>query len=181
MRFDPAPMSGVVEVLTEWHRDERGTFGRIFCATEFAAHGLNSALAQCSLSDNPRKGTLRGFHLQAAPHQEAKLVHCIFGRIYDVALDLRSGSPTYGCFHATELSAGEGRMLYIPEGCAHAFQTLEHNSAVIYYISTFYHAAATRGVRWNDPAIGVPWPLEVTMISEQDRGLPLLAEFGMRS
>jgi dTDP-4-dehydrorhamnose 3,5-epimerase len=178
MLFRPTVIPGVMEVSPEWHQDERGAFGRIFCQREFAEKGLNPDLAQCSLSTNLRRGTVRGLHLQTGPHQEAKLVHCIAGRIYDVALDLRPGSATYGRYHALELSPEQQRMLYIPEGCAHGFQTLEHNTAVLYYISVPYEPASGRGVRWSDPAIGVPWPLlEEAVVSERDRALPLLADY----
>jgi len=177
MRFYSTPIAGVVEVSTEWHEDERGTFGRIFCAREFAAHGLDPELAQCSLSSNPHKGTLRGFHIQAAPHAEDKLIHCIAGRVFDVALDLRPDSATYGRHHAIELAGEEGRMLYIPKGCAHGFQTLEDASSLIYYISTSYEPAFARGVRWNDPEIGIRWPLEVSLMSTRDRELPTLRDY----
>ena len=178
MLFQPTLIPGVMEVSPEWHRDERGAFGRIFCREEFARQGLNPDLAQCSLSTNLRRGTVRGFHLQASPHQEAKLVQCIAGCIYDVALDLRSGSPTYGRHHAVKLSAENHQMLYIPEGCAHAFQTLEDLSSVLYYISAPYEPSSSRGVRWSDPAIGVTWPLAGdAMVSERDRLLPLLIDY----
>ena len=178
MKFHPTPIEGVVEVFSQWHRDARGDFGRVFCRREFAAHGLNPDVAQCSRSNNPHKGTVRGFHLQAKPHQEAKLVQCVHGRIYDVALDLPSGSPTFGLFHAVELSASDGRMLYIPEGCAHSFQTLEDDSTIIYHVSAFYEPSFERGVRWNDPAVGVRWPLaDQALLNERDRSLPLLSEY----
>jgi dTDP-4-dehydrorhamnose 3,5-epimerase len=180
MRFRTTSIAGVVEVEAEWHRDERGAFGRLFCEREFADFGLNPRLAQCSLSTNPVRGTVRGFHLQRPPHAEAKLVQCVAGRIYDVALDLRPGSPTHGRFHAVELSRDAGLMLYIPEGCAHAFQTLEDDSAILYYISQSYAPQAAAGIRWDDPAIGVPWPLaEVAVVSVRDRSLPLLADLGV--
>lgn len=178
MRFDPTPLAGVVEVSTLWHRDPRGALGRIFCAREFAAAGLTPEIAQCNLSSNIARGTVRGFHLQDEPFAEDKLVHCIAGRIYDVALDLRPQSPTFGHHHAIELAAGDGRMLYVPRGCAHGFQTLEDASAVLYYISNFHEPGAERGVRWDDPALDVRWPIrEGLTLSERDRGLPLLADY----
>jgi dTDP-4-dehydrorhamnose 3,5-epimerase len=177
MRFRATPIAGVVEVMTEWHRDERGAFGRIFCDREFADFGLNPDLAQCSLSVNVRRGTLRGLHLQRPPGAEAKLVQCVGGRIYDVALDLRPGSPTYGRYHDVELSRDAGLMLYIPEGCAHGFQTLEDDSAVLYYISAHFEPAAAAGVRWDDPVIGITWPVRAPIISDRDRALPLLADY----
>ena len=179
MKFYPTPIADVVEVQVDWHRDERGSFGRVFCRRKFVRHGLNAEFVQCNFSSNPRSGTLRGFHLQLKPHLEAKLVQCVSGRIYDVALDLRPGSATYGLYHAVELVAGEGRMLYLPEGCAHAYQTLEDQSSIVYHVSAYYERTAECGVRWNDPSVGVPWPLAATaIVSERDRALPLLAELG---
>jgi len=182
MNFQATPIEGVFEVQTDWYRDVRGTFGRIFCQREFSAHGLTTNLVQCNLSNNPQRGTLRGLHLQAGPHQEAKLVCCVAGSIFDVALDLRSNSPTYGRHYVAELRAGEGRMLYIPEGCAHGYQTLENNSSMMYYVSAFHEPAAERGVRWNDPAINVRWPLaDEAIVSERDQHLPLLADYQTHS
>jgi dTDP-4-dehydrorhamnose 3,5-epimerase len=178
MQFRSTAIAGVVEVLVDWQCDERGAFGRTFCQDEFRAHALMTRVAQSSLSSNLRRGTLRGIHLQAKPHEEAKLVQCVAGRIYDVAVDLRAGSPTYGRYHAVELAAGEGRLLYVPEGCGHGFQTLMDHSAVFYEISTFYAPAAQAGVRWNDPAIGVPWPLPAeAIVSARDNALPMLQDF----
>jgi dTDP-4-dehydrorhamnose 3,5-epimerase len=178
MRFQPTPIAGVVEISVDWQQDARGSFGRTFCCDEFAAQGLNPKLAQCSISRNSSARTVRGFHLQAKPHEEAKLVQCIAGRMLDVALDLRTGSPTYGRHHAVELSAQEGKMLYIPEGCAHGFQTLENDTAIMYYISTNYEPAAGRGVRWDDPALNVVWPFTLdVVVNERDRALPLLDDY----
>jgi dTDP-4-dehydrorhamnose 3,5-epimerase len=177
MRFHPTAIAGVIEIVTEPHNDERGSFVRTFCAREFAAYGLNPQLAQCNFSTNTREGTLRGFHIQAEPHGEDKLVHCTAGRIFDVALDLRPDSPTFGQHHSVNLSATEGRMLYIPQGCAHAFQAMEDASALTYYLSTFYEPASMRGVRWNDPEIGVRWPFENPIMNQRDRELPLLRDY----
>ncbi|MBV9634628.1 MAG: dTDP-4-dehydrorhamnose 3,5-epimerase [Methylobacteriaceae bacterium] len=178
MHFTPTPLADVFEISTQWHEDERGAFGRTFCAREFAAHGLATGFVQCSFSRNRRRATLRGLHLQADPQHEAKLIYCTTGRIFDVAVDLRPGSSTFGRFHAVELVGGEGRMLYIPEGCAHGFQTLQDNSDVIYHISAFYEPGATRGVRWDDPALGIAWPLpDAAIISARDRALPSLADY----
>ena len=177
MRFSKTSIEGVAEVTIDWHRDERGGFGRVFCAEEFAGNGLISSLAQCSISSNLRRGTVRGFHLQAEPHSEAKLVHCVAGRMFDVALDLRPGSRTYGKHHAIELSSESGLMLFIPEGCGHAFQTLEDATSIIYYISAPYHPESARGVAWNDPAIGIDWPIKDAILSERDRTLPQLEDF----
>jgi dTDP-4-dehydrorhamnose 3,5-epimerase len=176
VQFKTTAIEGVVEAAIDWHRDERGGFGRVFCAEEFAEHGLTASLAQCSVSSNLRRSTVRGFHLQAAPRSEAKLVQCVAGRLFDVALDLRPGSATYGKYHALELSAEAGRMLFIPEGCAHAFQTLEDATTVLYYISASYHPDSARGVAWNDPAIGVRWPVKDAILSDRDRNLPRLED-----
>jgi dTDP-4-dehydrorhamnose 3,5-epimerase len=179
MRFHRTSIEGVVEIVSQPHEDHRGSFRRTFCAREFAANGLSATLAQCSVSENRLKGTVRGFHLQIAPHEEAKLVQCIAGRLFDVALDLRPGSPTYGRFHASELSADSGRMLYIPEGCAHAFQCLEDRTSLLYSMSSSYEPSSSCGVRWNDPTIGVPWPItDAVVLSERDSALPTLAAFG---
>jgi len=178
MHFQPTPIGGAFEISIDWQRDPRGAFGRTFCRQEFATYGLNRDLFQCSVSQNSAARTVRGFHLQATPHEEAKLVHCIDGRIFDVALDLRAGSPTYGRHHAVELSAANGKMLYIPEGCAHGFQTLENDTAIMYCISTFYEPASSRGVRWNDPALKVAWPfVDGVILNERDQALPLLADY----
>jgi len=178
MIFTPTALSGAYIIELQKLQDDRGFFARGYCSQEFAAHGLNPDLFQCSVSQNSAARTVRGFHLQATPHEEAKLVHCIDGRIFDVALDLRAGSPTYGRHHAVELSAANGKMLYIPEGCAHGFQTLENDTAIMYYISTFYEPASSRGVRWNDPALKVAWPfVDGAILNERDQALPLLADY----
>jgi dTDP-4-dehydrorhamnose 3,5-epimerase len=176
MRFVTTAIDGVVEVGIEWHDDERGRFGRTFCTLEFAEQGLSSKLSQCSVSSNIRRGTVRGFHFQTRPHEEAKLVQCVAGRLFDVALDVRPGSATFGKYHAVELSAESGRMLFIPGGCAHAFQTLEDATSLIYYISSPYHPESGSGVAWDDPAIGVPWPVSDAIVSERDRRLPRLVD-----
>jgi len=139
---------------------------------EFESHGLNPKLVQCSISFNTRKGTLRGLHYQAAPHAEGKLVRCSKGRIYDVVLDLRSHSPTFREWVAVILTAEERNMMYVPEGCAHGFLTLEDESEVFYQMSEFYCAEAARGMRWNDPAFQIQWPERVEVISERDRAYP---------
>jgi dTDP-4-dehydrorhamnose 3,5-epimerase len=178
MQFRPTSLAGVVEISIDLQRDARGSFGRTFCRDEFGQHGLETELAQCNISHNPRAGTVRGFHLQAKPHQEAKLIQCVTGRLFDVALDLRAGSPTYGRHHAVELSAAEGLMLYIPRGCAHGFQTLGNDTTILYYVSAAYAPASARGVRWNDPALHVSWPLvEGVIVNERDQAWPLLANY----
>lgn len=148
--------------------DERGFFARSFCAEEFEKYGLNSSIAQCNISYNQKKGTLRGMHYQVAPHAETKLVRCTRGAIYDVALDLRKDSPTFKQWVATELSANNRRMFYIPDGVAHGFQTLEDHTEVFYQMSEFYHPESVRGVRWNDPLFGIEWPLSKPILSHRD-------------
>ena len=172
MIFTPTALAGVWIIDPEPVADERGMFARTWCAREFAEHGLNAQIAQCNVSFNHRRGTVRGMHYQLAPHQEAKLVRCTAGAIFDVALDVRPGSPTWGQHVGVTLCAGERRMLYIAEGCAHGFQTLEDGSEVFYQMSEFYAPELGRGVRWDDPAFGIVWPEPVTMINERDRSYP---------
>jgi dTDP-4-dehydrorhamnose 3,5-epimerase len=148
--------------------DERGFFARTWCGEEFARRGLNPALAQCSVSFNRQRGTVRGMHLQAAPFAEAKLVRCTRGAVYDVALDLRPDSTSFGRWTARELAADSQRMLFVPEGCAHGFQTLTDQAEVFYQISVPYHAEAAQGVRWDDPRFAIRWPLPVSAISPRD-------------
>jgi dTDP-4-dehydrorhamnose 3,5-epimerase len=156
----------------ELHRDERGFFARSWCEREFRENGLNPKLVQCSISYNERKGTLRGVHYQAPPYPEAKLVRCTKGSLYDVALDLRPDSPSYLRSTGVELTAANHRALYIPEGCAHGFLTLEESTEALYQMSEFYHPERARGVRWNDPAFGIVWPGVAEVISERDRSFP---------
>lgn len=172
MIIRPTPVDGVHEIALEPHEDERGSFARIFCRKEFAASGLDPDVAQCNLSANRKRGTLRGLHYQAAPSTESKVVRCVQGAIFDVALDLRPGSPSYLEHHAVELSAGNGRALYVPAGCAHGFQTLEDDTVVLYLMSDFYQPELSRGVRWNDPAFGIAWPMEDPIILDRDRDYP---------
>ena len=174
MHFQPTPIGGAFEISIDWQRDPRGAFGRTFCRQEFATYGLNRDLFQCSVSQNSAARTVRGFHLQATPHEEAKLVHCIDGRIFDVALDLRAGSPTYGRHHAVELSAANGKMLYIPEGCAHGFQTLENDCELLYLITAPHTPSAEGGLHVNDPHLGIRWPLPVSGLSARDAAFPLV-------
>ncbi|MBZ5572754.1 MAG: dTDP-4-dehydrorhamnose 3,5-epimerase [Acidobacteriia bacterium] len=169
MIFHDTTLPGVSEIHLEPVSDERGLFARSWCQKEFEAHGLNPRLVQCNLSFNFRKGTLRGIHYQEEPYQEAKLVRCTQGSIYDVAVDLRPQSPTFKRWHAVILSAENRQMIYIPEGCAHGFLTLTDNSEVFYQMSQVYHPESARGVRWNDPVFRINWPGEVKVISERDR------------
>lgn len=172
MKFIETRLKGVFEIDLNPKCDQRGFFARSWCRTEFAERGLNPALAQCNISFNKRRGTLRGMHYQEAPYAEAKLVRCIRGAIYDVALDLRPGSPTFRNWVASVLTSENRRALYIPEGCAHGFQTLEDNTELFYQMSEFYKEGLGRGVRWDDPAFGIDWPLEVHAISERDQTYP---------
>src|SRR5262245_60677259 len=158
MIFQNTPLAGACLLEIEPHCDERGFFARSWCRDEFAAHGLDTRLVQCSISRNRLKGTLRGLHFQAAPHAEAKLVRCTMGAIYDVIVDLRPGSPTLCRHYGAMLTAENHRALYVPEGFAHGFLTLADESEVLYQMSEFYHADSSRGVRWNDSAFGIPWP-----------------------
>jgi dTDP-4-dehydrorhamnose 3,5-epimerase len=168
MRFVDTELPGVVIVEMDLQADERGFYARSWCASEFGARGLNPALAQCGISHNRARGTVRGMHWQDRPWEEAKLVRCTRGAIFDVALDVRRGSITFGQWVARELTADNRRALYIPEGCAHGFQTLADDCEVLYQISVPHHPECARGVRWNDPAFGIQWPLAVSVISPRD-------------
>jgi dTDP-4-dehydrorhamnose 3,5-epimerase len=168
MLFCETKLPGVFVVEPERLEDERGFFARTWCQREFETHGLNPRLVQCSVSFNRIKGTLRGMHYQAAPHAEAKLVRCTLGAIYDVILDLRPASPTLRQWIAEQLTVENRRALYIPEGCAHGFQTLADNTEVLYQMSEFYYPESARVVRWNDPAFQIAWPLPPTAISGKD-------------
>jgi dTDP-4-dehydrorhamnose 3,5-epimerase len=173
VRFVATPIAGVHVVELERHEDERGFFARAWCRDELAAAGLTSDLSQCSLSRNLAAGTLRGMHLQRSPYEEAKLVRCTRGAIYDVAVDLRPGSPTHGRWFGAELDADSGRALYIPEGCAHGFQTLLPDSDVFYAISAPYAPDTAAGVRWDDPYFGIVWPAsEERILNSRDRFWP---------
>jgi len=172
MLFSEASIKGVYIIDIERHKDERGFFARSWCQREFEEHGLNPKLVQCNISFNNRRGTLRGMHYQAVPFEEARLVRCITGSIYDVIIDLRSNSPTFKKWLAFELTASKRRALFIPEGLAHGFQTLADDTEVFYQMSEFYTPDAARGLRWDDPAFGIEWPIETLIISEKDRTYP---------
>jgi dTDP-4-dehydrorhamnose 3,5-epimerase len=172
MIFTEAPLSGAFVIRPERLEDERGFFARVFCEKEFAAHGLATRVAQCNLSSSRRRGTLRGMHYQRAPFAEAKLIRCTQGRIYDAIIDLRPGSPSFGRHFAIVLDPQERTLLYVPEGFAHGFLTLEDETEVSYQMSQVYSAEHATGVRWNDPAFGVPWPFEPTVMAERDRTYP---------
>lgn len=177
MNFQELPLAGAFLLEIERREDERGFFGRSWCARECEALGLDTRVAQCNLSYNPRRGTLRGLHYQVAPHSEAKVVTCMRGAIWDLIVDLRPESPTYRRWHAEELSGTSLRALYIPEGFAHGFQTLKEDTLVHYQMSEFYHPECARGIRWDDPALAIVWPeppVGGREISERDRAHPLL-------
>lgn len=173
MIFTETILKGAFEIEPELVRDERGMFARTWCQKEFEAQGLKVTWVQSNISMSSRRGTLRGMHLQIAPHEEVKLVRCTRGAIHDVIVDLRPASPTY-CRHVgVTLSAENRRMLYIPERFAHGFLTLEDNSEVSYHMSEFYAPASARGFRWDDPAFGIQWPETIMVMSEKDRSWPV--------
>jgi dTDP-4-dehydrorhamnose 3,5-epimerase len=172
MKFQPLSLDGAYTIELEPLADERGTFARTFCRHEFEARGLDAHIAQCSISYNRRRGTLRGMHYQVAPFEETKLVRCARGAIYDVIVDLRAGSATRMQWAAAELSADNRRMLYVPAGFAHGFQTLTDDSEVFYQISEWYSPEHARGVRWNDDAFAIRWALTDPIISDKDRSYP---------
>jgi dTDP-4-dehydrorhamnose 3,5-epimerase len=172
MKFVPLSLSGAYLVDVELVQDERGFFARTWCADEFKTHGLSTKPAQCSISYNKRRGTLRGMHYQAKPFAEAKLVRCSAGAIYDVIADLRPESATYRQWLAVELTAANRKMIYVPEDFAHGFQTLTDESEVFYQISVPYVSDCARGVRWDDPAFRIEWPIADPIISDRDRNFP---------
>ena len=174
MKFQPAPLAGAYLIELALLEDERGFFARSFCQNEFRAHGLDTVVAQSNVSFNRKRGTLRGLHYQAEPHAEAKVVRCTRGAIWDVIVDLREGSPTRWRWHALELNAENRLAFYVPEGFAHGFQTLADDSEVLYQMSEFYHPDLARGLRWDDPKIGIRWPLPDPVLSPRDRAYALL-------
>jgi dTDP-4-dehydrorhamnose 3,5-epimerase len=176
MKFISTDLPGVYVVHMERIEDERGSFARTFCREEFAAYDLDAMVAQCNVSHNHRAGTLRGLHFQLPPAAEAKLVRCTRGALFDVAVDLRPGSPYFGRWVGVELRAAGDALLYIPKGFGHGFQTLVDDTEVSYQMSAFYAPDRAAGVRYDDATIGVQWPLPVTAISPRDRQQPTLAE-----
>ena len=170
MKYVETELKGAFIIEPERLADERGFFARVFCEQEFAAHGLETRFVQCSISFNRCKGTLRGMHYQAPPHEETKTVRCTSGAIYDVIVGLRRDSGTYRKWIGVELSAENRRMLYVPGGFAHGFQTLEDNSEVFYQISQFHAPPAARTERWDDPGLGIRWPLTPSAMSQRDAG-----------
>jgi dTDP-4-dehydrorhamnose 3,5-epimerase len=176
MRFTELGLAGAYLIEPELVSDERGHFARLFCEEEFAAHSLERRFVQRSISFNLKRGTLRGLHFQQAPHGETKIVRCTAGAVFDVLVDLRPGSATYARHEATELSAANRAMLYIPEGFAHGFVTLTDHAEVYYEISRVYVPQAASGIAYDDPEIAIAWPLAPVVISARDRELPRLAE-----
>jgi dTDP-4-dehydrorhamnose 3,5-epimerase len=174
MIFKETELRGAYLIEPELIQDERGFFARTWSQEEFASRGLSSKLVQCNGSFNKQRGTLRGMHYQIPPHEEAKLVRCTAGAIYDVIVDLRVDSPTRLKWIGVELTASTLSMVYIPEGFAHGFQTLKDDTEVFYQVSEYYHPESARGVRWDDPAFSINWPLSVSVISERDRSHPFL-------
>jgi len=172
MIFIETKLAGAFIIKPELYQDERGFFGRTWCQREFTQHDLNPHLVQCNISFNEKKGTLRGMHFQMRPYTEAKLVRCTMGAVYDVIIDLRVHSPTFKQWVAVELTSQNRTMLYIPEGFAHGFQTLIDQSEVFYQMSEFYHPEAARGVRWNDPAFQIEWPISDLVMSPKDLAYP---------
>lgn len=168
MKFVPTRLPGAFIIEPEPIEDERGFFARTFCRDEFAAHGMNPSLVQCSISFNTKKGTLRGMHYQKQPHQEAKLVRCTRGAIYDVIVDVRADSPMYKRWFGVELIAHGHKALYVPEGFAHGFLTMEDESEVLYQMSEAFHPECAAGVRWNDASVGIKWPVSPQIISDKD-------------
>lgn len=175
MIFSDTTVSGAKLIAPNSHEDERGRFLRAWCVREFAEHKVHFSPVQANMGFSREKGTVRGMHYQEVPAVEAKLVRCTRGAIFDVVLDLRPESPTYRKWYGAELTADNSRMLYVPEGCAHGYQTLENATEMYYMTSQFYAPSAVRGVRFDDPAFGIQWPVPPVAISEQDRRWPLVA------
>jgi dTDP-4-dehydrorhamnose 3,5-epimerase len=175
MHFHETPLEGAFVIDIDEKRDARGFFARSYCAAEFEAHGLTTALVQCNLSFNHRRGTLRGMHFQTEPATEAKLVRCVRGAIHDVIIDMRPRSPTYLQHFAVELSEKNRRALFVPEMFAHGYQALTDGAEVSYQVSSFYTPDCERGLRHDDPGLGIIWPLPVTAITEKDMAWPLIA------
>ncbi|HEV2953343.1 MAG TPA: dTDP-4-dehydrorhamnose 3,5-epimerase [Candidatus Dormibacteraeota bacterium] len=174
MSFRPVPLKGAALVEMHPFEDERGFFARAWCAEEFEAAGLNPALVQINLSHNRLRGTLRGMHFQSEPHAEAKLVRCTRGAIFDVMVDMRPDSATYLAWFGVELTAENGLSAYLPEGFAHGFQSLVDDSDLVYHVSHAHHPESEGGLRWNDPKLGIQWPISNPILSPRDRNHPLL-------
>jgi len=174
MKFSRTSLLGVWLVELELREDERGFLTRTYCEREFAEHGLETRWPQCNLTLTRKRGMIRGLHFQSEPKAEIKLIRCSAGTIFDVLVDVRRGSPSFGRWEGFELSGENRHTLYVPGGIAHGFQCLTDNCEVFYQMSEFYSAELARGVRWNDPQVGIQWPLADPVLSERDRNLPLL-------
>jgi dTDP-4-dehydrorhamnose 3,5-epimerase len=179
MKFTPTDLHGAMTIALEKREDERGFFARAFCAEEFARAGLATAFPQANHSRNRAKGTLRGMHFQRPPSGEVKLVRVVRGRVHDVIVDIRPESPSFGKWQGFDLDAEEGRMLYVPAGFAHGFQTLEDDTDVTYMVSHPYTPGAEGGLRWDDPLLAIRWPLPVAAISEKDAAWPTVDRAGL--
>ena len=176
MKFTPTRLDGLWRLELELRADDRGFLARTYCDQEFGAHGLNTRWPQCNLTLTKQRGMIRGMHFQSEPKPEIKLIRCAAGAIFDVLVDVRRDSRTFGQWEGFELTAGNHRMLYVPGGFAHGFQCLTDNCEVFYQMSEFYQPELARGLRWNDPQVGIRWPLANPVLSERDRHLPLLAD-----
>ncbi|MDH4128864.1 MAG: dTDP-4-dehydrorhamnose 3,5-epimerase [Spirochaetota bacterium] len=174
MKFIETPLKGAFIIELDEIKDDRGFFARSWCKKEFKDLGLNPKLVQCSISFNKKKGTLRGMHFQVKPHEEAKLIRCTMGKLYDVIIDLRPNSKTYKQWFSIELSQDNRKMLYIPEAFAHGFQTLTDNTEIFYQMSQFFHEESASGVSWDDPTFNILWPIKEIIISDKDKAYPKL-------
>jgi dTDP-4-dehydrorhamnose 3,5-epimerase len=176
MRFTQTPLAGAYVIDLERRGDARGFFARTFCAREFSEHGLATHFVQSNMSLSALAGTLRGLHYQHAPAEETKLMRCVQGAMWDVIVDARPASPTYLQSYACELSPGNGRALYVPKGFAHGFQTLAPDTIAFYMVDAFYTPGVEDGFRFDDPALGIDWPMDVTELSDKDRTWPLIGQ-----
>ena len=174
MEFEPTPIAGAYQIKLSPLEDERGTFSRLYCENEMRAIGHSKRIVQINYSINMVKGTVRGLHFQYSPDTEIKIIRCLKGKIYDVILDIRKGSSTFLKWHAIELSTEAFNMVYIPEGCAHGFQTLKGNSALLYFHTAFYNKHNESGIRYDDPAVAIQWPIPVINVSDRDSKYPLV-------
>ena len=172
MKFTETPIKGVFTIELEKRGDDRGFFARLFCEREFQQHGLNPRIVQGNNSVSRYRGTLRGIHYQLAPKAEDKTFRCVRGSLFDVVIDLRPESPTFLKHFATELTAENRTMIHVPQGCANSFLTLEDNTEIFYLASEFYSPEHERGIRYNDPKLGIQWPMEPVVISDKDRNHP---------
>lgn len=177
MIFHETKLKGAYIIELEKMEDERGFFARSYCRKEFEAHGINFKIVQCNISFNEKKGTLRGMHYQKPPYCEEKLVCCVSGAIYDVIIDLRSSSASFGKWFSAKLTQANNKMVYIPKGFAHGFQTLENKTTVSYQMSEFYHPECAQGLRYNDPKLKIPWPYSKGILSPKDKSYPSIENF----